>query len=97
MPNIDVIVVEKAGGAAYSAATTGKLVKKVIDGADLAGKLEAFLATIKDSKLFQQTLGGLAVESITLNIAISVEGGISIIGLATAGAEASLSVTLKPK
>jgi hypothetical protein len=95
MPAIDVFIHEPT---TYSAAAApNRLTKKSIDGDDLLERLNKLLAGLNPGKIFGNGLPGAEVESVTINVGISVQGGITVVALATVGVDASISVTLRPK
>lgn len=95
MPTIDIFVPEAI--TTYSAATPKGLTKKAIDGDDLLDRLNKLLGSLNPGKIFGNGLPGANVESVTINVGISVQGGITVVALATVGVDASISVTLRPK
>lgn len=95
MTAIDVFVHDPT---TYSAtAAPSRLTKKSIDGDDLLDRLNKLLGSLNPGKIFGNGLPGAAVESVTINVGISVQGGITVVALATVGVDASISVTLRPE
>jgi pyridoxine 5'-phosphate synthase PdxJ len=73
-----------------------KLLAKPVDAGAFAERLSSSIsnAAVVMERAFTERLGGYAIEDITLSLAVTSEGDI---GIATAGVEASVSVTLKRK
>lgn len=95
MPTIDIFVNE-APTTTYSGGGSAKPVKKNIDSSELIGRVNALLSSLDPKKLFGAAPDGVEIESVTLNVGISVQGGITVVALATVGVDAGISITLKP-
>ena len=96
MAIVDIFVNEPAT-TTYSGVSPGKLVKKGIDNAELLTRLNTLLANLDPAKIFAVGIKGVEVESVTINVGISVQGGLTVVALATVGVDAGISVTLRPK